>query len=124
MASSTKYATFIDRLLACLIDGLILGIGGGMIWGYNNSGWSSLVGALYSVLLWVNWNGQTFGKKIIKVKVVRMDGKVLTYRDAIIRYVCYFISAIPLGLGFFWVIWDEKKQGWHDKLAKTLVVKE
>ena len=39
------------------------------------------------------------------------------------RYFSYFLSALPLGLGIFWVGWDAKKQGWHDKLAGTLVVR-
>lgn len=40
----------------------------------------------------------------------------------IVRYLGYFPSTLCLGLGFFWIIWDEKHQGWHDKLARTVVV--
>jgi len=40
----------------------------------------------------------------------------------LIRYVGYFVAVLPLGLGILWVAWDKKKQGWHDKMAKTLVV--
>lgn len=40
----------------------------------------------------------------------------------IVRYLGYFPSALCLGLGFLWIIWDEKHQGWHDKLARTVVV--
>jgi uncharacterized RDD family membrane protein YckC len=40
----------------------------------------------------------------------------------LVRYLGYFPSTICLGLGFFWIIWDEKHQGWHDKLARTVVV--
>jgi len=120
-----EYADFWTRLVAALIDGFILSIGSSIFWGpFRASGFQTIIGALYVVLLWVNWNGQTIGKKIMKIKVVREDGKPLEYREAIIRYVCYFVSAIPVGLGFLWVLWDEKKQGWHDKLAKTYVVKE
>ncbi len=39
------------------------------------------------------------------------------------RYFAYFISTLPFGLGFFWVAFDSKKQGWHDKLAGTVVVR-
>ena len=39
------------------------------------------------------------------------------------RYFAYFVSTIPLGLGCFWVAWDERKQAWHDKLAHTLCVR-
>ncbi|MGB1221880.1 MAG: RDD family protein [Alcanivoracaceae bacterium] len=38
------------------------------------------------------------------------------------RYLCYYVSMIPLFLGFFWVGWDRRKQGFHDKLAGTVVV--
>jgi len=39
------------------------------------------------------------------------------------RYFAYFISTIPLCLGFLWITFDRKKQGWHDKLAGTVVVR-
>jgi uncharacterized RDD family membrane protein YckC len=39
-----------------------------------------------------------------------------------VRYLAYFVSIIPLFLGVLWVAWDKKKQGWHDKLANTVVV--
>ncbi len=40
----------------------------------------------------------------------------------LVRYLGYIPSTLCLGLGFFWIIWDEKHQGWHDKLARTVVV--
>ena len=40
----------------------------------------------------------------------------------IIRYLGYFISFLPLGLGFLWIAFDKRKQGWHDKLAGTVVI--
>ena len=39
------------------------------------------------------------------------------------RYLAYFLSTLPFGLGLLWVAWDPKKQGWHDKLAGTVVVR-
>ena len=42
--------------------------------------------------------------------------------QCIVRYLGYFVSALPLGLGFIWVAFDKRKQGWHDKIARTLVV--
>jgi uncharacterized RDD family membrane protein YckC len=41
---------------------------------------------------------------------------------AALRYVAYLLSILPLGLGFFWIVWDRRKQGWHDKIAGTVVV--
>lgn len=123
-----KNAGFGIRLVAAIIDGVVMAIAGTMLGkimpGFARPLVNTAVGALYSVLFWVNWNGQTLGKKAVGIKVVKEDGKVLDYQGAVVRYVGYIVSAIPLLLGFFWVIWDEKKQGWHDKIAKTLVVKE
>ena len=87
----------------------------------NGMGW--LAGALYSILLWTYWNGQTLGKKAMGIKVVKEDGSPVDIVTAIIRYVGYLVSAFVFGLGYLWVIWDPKKQGWHDKIAKTVVVK-
>lgn len=39
-----------------------------------------------------------------------------------LRLLGYVLSAAPAGLGFFWILWDRRRQGWHDKLARTLVV--
>ena len=64
------------------------------------------------------------GKKALKIKVVREDGKALDYKIAIIRYIGYFVSFIVFFLGYFWVIWDKEKQGWHDKIAGTFVIEE
>ena len=119
-----KYAGFGLRLVAALIDGVIMmGVGMMLIRGKATL-FSSLAGALYSVLLWVNWNGQTLGKKVMKIRVVREDGKPVDYKEAVVRYLGYILSGVVLCLGYFWVIWDEKKQGWHDKIAGTLVVRE
>ena len=41
---------------------------------------------------------------------------------ATLRYAAYLLSILPLGLGFFWIVWDRRKQGWHDKIAGTVVV--
>lgn len=66
----------------------------------------------------------TPGKMLLNMKIVDADTleKVPNSR-LLIRYIAYFISMIPLFLGFMWVGWDKKKQGWHDKLAKTVVIK-
>jgi uncharacterized RDD family membrane protein YckC len=128
MVASKNYAGFGVRLVAAVIDGVILGIASSLLSKampfMKRPILGSLPGALYSILLWVNWKGQTIGKRAMGIKVVQENGKALEYKEAIIRYLCYFVSAIPLCLGFFWVLADDKKQGWHDKIAKTLVVKE
>ena len=121
-------ADFGTRLVAVIIDALVLmalaiavgAIGLGKV--YERLDF--LVGAVYAIYFWVNRGGATVGKQVMKIKVVNEKGKTLSYGEAILRYLGYIVSAIPLGLGFLWVIWDDKKQGFHDKIAKTYVVKE
>jgi uncharacterized RDD family membrane protein YckC len=66
-------------------------------------------------------SGRTPGKMILGLQVVTDQGKPLTFGIAFLRSVGYFISNI-LYLGFLWVAFDRKKQGWHDKIAGTVVI--
>lgn len=75
----------------------------------------------YPVGFWVLL-GQTPGKLLMGVRIARTDGQPLTIRRALLRYLGYWLSAIPLGLGFLWVLVDDRRQCWHDKLAGTYVV--
>jgi uncharacterized RDD family membrane protein YckC len=74
------------------------------------------------ILLWKYYQA-TPGKMIFKATIVdaKTGGKP-TLKQWIIRYLGYFVSLIPFGLGYFWVAFDKKKQGFHDKLAKTVVI--
>ena len=66
----------------------------------------------------------TPGKMLLGAKVVDADtGKPLTLAKAVLRYLGYFVSFVPLGLGFFWIAFDQRSQGWHDKLANSVVVR-
>jgi uncharacterized RDD family membrane protein YckC len=65
--------------------------------------------------------GQTPGKILLKLQVVRTTGKSLTYGIAFLRWTGCIISSLPLFLGFLWVAFDSRKQGWHDKIAGTVV---
>jgi len=67
--------------------------------------------------------GYTPGKGFLGLQVIRQDGTGMSYGDAAARTLCYIISALPLYLGFLWVGFDRNKQGWHDKIAKTQVIK-
>lgn len=82
---------------------------------------------LYYVLFWVYQEGATPGKKIVGIKIVGENNSPISFPRAMIRFISFFIvsiiSVFTFGLGFFWVVWDKKKQAWHDKLSKTLVVK-
>jgi uncharacterized RDD family membrane protein YckC len=66
--------------------------------------------------------GQTLGKALTGVRVVRLDNSRLTVWRALLRYAGYWLSALPLFLGFFWVLGDQRRRAWHDRLAGTCVV--
>lgn len=69
--------------------------------------------------------GQSLGKRLMGLRVVRTDGQPPTYQTAILRHlVGYPLSFLVLGLGWLWMFWDERQQCWHDKLAKTVVIRE
>jgi uncharacterized RDD family membrane protein YckC len=75
------------------------------------------------VFFWTG-TGQTPGKMAMGIRVVSAQtGDVIGMGEALLRYVGYIISGLALGLGFLWIIWDPKHEGWHDKIASTRVVK-
>lgn len=139
-----EYAGFGRRAAASLIDTLIFSIVFGIIYFlingqsnmqiishdgqlqfFSSQGWSQqLIYILVTVIMWVKFLG-TPGKLLLGCHVVDAETKQpITIPQALVRYVGYFVSLLPLGLGFFWVIWDKRKQGFHDKLAKTIVILE
>ncbi|MBN1827742.1 MAG: RDD family protein [Deltaproteobacteria bacterium] len=67
--------------------------------------------------------GQTIGKKIMGLRVVRETGEPLTLGPAFLRWIGYFISKIFLYLGFIWIAFHPRKRGWHDMIAGTVVVR-
>jgi uncharacterized RDD family membrane protein YckC len=119
-------ASFGLRLVAALIDGVIVGVVGGII-GLGDQGRASGIGTLlglaYYIYLEGSPSGQTIGKRIMGIRVVDFQtGGQIGYGKAAIRYFGRILSAIPCGLGYLWMLWDPQKQTWHDKLAATVVV--
>lgn len=77
-----------------------------------------------TVIFWVS-KSATPGKMALSLKVLdERTGNPLTVGQSIGRYLGYFVAIIPLGLGILWVGFDSKKQGLHDKLASTVVVRD
>lgn len=77
-----------------------------------------------TVILWMTLLG-TPGKLLMDCQVVdARTGRPVGGGQAALRYAGYFLSALPLLAGFFWVAWDKRKQGFHDRLAHTVVVME
>jgi uncharacterized RDD family membrane protein YckC len=82
-----------------------------------------LIAIVYFVGFWT-WRGQTPGMILLGLRIAReADGAPPGLARSILRYVGYFISQLPLFLGFIWIAFDSRKQGWHDKIAGTVVVR-
>jgi len=135
-----EYVGFWPRVGAAIIDSLLLGV---IIWPiltafYGESYWSSeqfVQGPMDFLLSWVFpavavivfWvlKQATPGKMAVSAKVVdAKTGAAPTTGQCIGRYFSYFLAGLPLGLGVIWVAFDARKQGWHDKLAGTVVVRQ
>lgn len=149
MNGEIRYAGFLRRFAATLIDTLILVIiltpltyffsGSGDYpelagkaemaaqAGDAGFGWATLLindllPMVLVIFFWVRYRG-TPGKHLMDCQVVdatTFDN--LSVRQAVLRYVGYFLSLLPLGLGFFWMIRDRKRRGFHDLIAHTVVI--
>ena len=127
VSPETVSADFFTRLVAIFIDGIILVIPNVILTMVLGQIFGSLIslgiGVGYSYYFWTT-SGQTPGKMVMSLKVVNADnGALLEPSAALLRYVGYFVSSIALGLGYLWVLWDPKHDAWHDKIAKTKVIK-
>ena len=134
------YAGFWIRVGASLIDTILIMVLTFPIATaiYGEAYWDSesLVAGLWDVVLsyiqpaiavivfWV-YKSATPGKMITNLIIVDAEtgGKPST-GQFVGRYFAYYLSAIPLLLGFIWVAFDKRKQGWHDKLAGTVVIRK
>jgi uncharacterized RDD family membrane protein YckC len=65
--------------------------------------------------------GQTPGKRIMGVRIVRRDGRRVVLGNVVLRFIGYWLSSI-LFLGFLWILVDNQRQAWHDSLAGTIVI--
>lgn len=128
-ANATKYAGFWIRFLAALIDGIVLGAVSYILGLASTEVFSSqwimqnLLGFLYFIVLTGLW-GQTLGKMVIGVRVVRTSGSTAGWGAIVLREtIGKFVSIIVLLLGYIWAGFDKHKQGWHDKMADTVVIR-
>jgi uncharacterized RDD family membrane protein YckC len=133
------YAGFWIRTAAALIDSVLIlmvivpllrafggpdfGLAGGQpgfLWAVTNY----FLPAIVVILFWV-YRSATPGKMVLGLRIVdATTGGKPSNGQLIGRYLGYYVSTIPLLLGIFWVAVDRRKQGWHDKLAGTVVVKD
>jgi len=124
-------AAIIDSILAMIIImPLLTAIYGVSYWESEllfNGTWDVFLNYLFPaiavVIFWV-YKSATPGKMATKLTIVdARTGQHPTTSQFIIRYLGYYVSTIPLGLGILWVAFDKRKQGWHDKMANTVVIK-
>ena len=126
-ATTTEKVGFGTRFLAFLIDAIGTGLISSILARGDqaaSTSISTLIGVVYFCYFWSSYGkGQTVGMRALNIKVVKTDGSYLDVVGAFLRYVGMVISIIPLFLGLIWVAFDAQKQGWHDKIAGTYVVK-
>lgn len=133
VSATSNKAGFWIRTFAYIIDAIGIGIVSGIIasilgaggpTGTTSNGLSFLFGLAYFVYFWsAQGGGQTLGMRVLNLKVIRTDGSALTMTQGLIRYLGLFVSFLCLLIGVIWVAFDADKQGWHDKIAGTYVIR-
>jgi uncharacterized RDD family membrane protein YckC len=136
-AGAIKYAGFWIRVVAYIIDVVILGMG---LWiialpfqrSPEEGGGTSAIGAilqivlgfLYMPVLWSSPMQATIGQRICGLRLIRPGGNRISFARGIARMLAMILSGMLLCIGYLMVAFTECKQGLHDMLAGTYVVKE
>lgn len=124
--SAYELADIGTRLVALIIDNIALGLIGALLspnTGAVGWGFSFLLGLVYHWYFLTRQNGQTPGKRIMNLRVIKTDGSALSDSDAVLRVVGYAVNSLIFGLGWLIALFDANRQGLHDKLASTYVIK-
>jgi uncharacterized RDD family membrane protein YckC len=120
------YGGFWIRVLAYIIDGILVGIVVGILTLTTDDAArntvSTIVSWLYFAFMESSARQATFGKSLLNMQVTDEQGQRISFLRATGRHFAKFLSAIILLIGFIMVAFDSRKQGLHDKLASTLVV--
>ena len=126
-AASGPRAGFWRRAGAALVDGVILVIPYLILVAVVSQALAYAIYLAYTIAYFTalegSASGQTLGKRALGIRVIdfRTGGSIGPARAAL-RYVARILSALPFGLGYFWMLWDREKQTWHDKLSTNVVV--
>jgi uncharacterized RDD family membrane protein YckC len=120
-------ASFGRRLVAYLIDAVLIGIVVLILNAFLDDDVAGLIGILVGVAYFAYFEGgprgQTLGKSALGIRVVDFNtGGAIGYGRGVLRYVGRILSGLVCLLGYFWMLWDREKQCWHDKIATTVVV--
>jgi len=138
-AEELEYVGFWARLLASIIDTVLSAmvfypilyavfgkeyfISGPLVPGPGDFILTHILPAVAIIVFWF-YKSATPGKMAIHAKIVdAKTGLPPSKKQLVGRYFAYYVSTIPLFMGFLWIAWDPRKQGWHDKLAGTVVVR-
>ena len=120
------YAGFWRRFLAALIDGILLGIVGGILTSQMDQ---TASGSISTIIGWLYYAGMesssrqaTLGKSLLGMTVTDLRGQRISFLRATGRYFAKFLSALILMIGYIMAAFTERKQALHDKLADTLVL--
>jgi len=100
-----KYAALLDPNEELVLRGLVF-----------------ILGVGFYHVFFLTLANRTIGKSIMGLQVVPLKGGRIGLLRAVLRYIGYVVSTIPLFLGFFWILFSRQRQGWHDKIAATCVV--
>lgn len=115
------------RFAAIAIDSILLGIVAGILFaGLQETSliFDILVTAAYQWFFLTSWDGQTPGKRLMGIRVVKLDGSRVTGTDALIRAVGYFVNTMAMMIGWLWAFINPDNRGWHDLFAGTVVIKD
>jgi uncharacterized RDD family membrane protein YckC len=117
-------AGFVDAVLVAVVCGLVRApfFGSVLVRLLGGPPIGLLVALAYFAGMWA-WRGTTVGGIVLNLKVVRLDGKPVTFAVALVRGLAAALSLAMCFLGFIWIAWDKEKQSWHDKIAGTVVVR-
>jgi uncharacterized RDD family membrane protein YckC len=102
-------AAFLDVVLICVLAAWV-------------GPFAPVVGLAYFAGMWA-WKQTSIGGIVLGLKVARLDGGQVTFAVSLVRALAAGFSIFVLFLGFLWIAWDKEKQGWHDKIAGTVVLK-
>lgn len=122
---TVELADIEQRAFAWLIDGAILTTisGAGLATAHGvGVGAGFLIGLIYTWFFLTRNNGQTPGKLLMRIRVIKTDGAPIGDAEAILRHFGMIVNYVSI-VGWVWVLIDHNRQGWHDKLAQTYVVK-
>jgi uncharacterized RDD family membrane protein YckC len=119
-----RAAGFWRRFLAMLVDGIVLGVVGVVLRLVHLSDVSVVVSLVYFTAFHGS-TGRTPGDAALGIRVVDVDfGAPIGYPRAALRWVVSIASTLLLLVGFLWMLWDPRRQTWHDKAARSLPVYE